>query len=100
MNFESWKTPSTGPMNGANQALSYIVFVRDRAVLERKFPMLEIVHQEASDNYLRYFISGGVNFRQLLPDTLIPLIKKIEILLRPVRNFIALHYVVVIRRKV
>src|SRR5207253_2828014 len=28
MNFESWETPATGPMNGANQALSYIVFVR------------------------------------------------------------------------
>lgn len=100
MNFESWETPSTGPMNGANQALSYIVFVRDRAVFERKFPMLEIVHQEVCDNYLRYLISGGVNFRQLLPDALITLIKKIEILLRPVRKFFALHHVVVIRRKV
>src|SRR5262245_29588171 len=28
--FPSWDAPLTGPMNGANQALSYIVFVRDR----------------------------------------------------------------------
>ena len=67
-NFPSWETPVSGPMNGANQALSYIVFVRDRAELERKHPSLEIVHEQRVGNYLKYIISGGLNFRQLLPD--------------------------------
>lgn len=97
--FPSWETPSTGPMNGANQALSYIVFVRDRQAFERKHPGLEIVHQEICGNYLRYLISGGLNFRQLLPDALIPVLKVVEKLLYPVRRLMALHHIVVIRRR-
>ncbi|WP_309109589.1 class I SAM-dependent methyltransferase [Pseudomonas brassicacearum] len=98
MHFPSWETPSTGPMNGANQALSYIVFVRDRQIFERKHPGLEIVHQEICGNYLRYLISGGLNFRQLLPDALIPVLKVIEKLLHPLRRVLALHHIVVLRR--
>ncbi|WP_415239374.1 class I SAM-dependent methyltransferase [Pseudomonas brassicacearum] len=99
MHFPSWETPSTGPMNGANQALSYIVFVRERQAFERKHPGLEIVHQEICGNYLRYLISGGLNFRQLLPDALIPVLKVVEKLLYPLRRVLALHHIVVIRRK-
>ena len=97
--FPSWDTPSTGPMNGANQALSYIVFVRDRARFEREYPDLEIVHESVCGNYPRYLISGGLNFRQLLPDVLIPVIKGLEKLLYPVRRLLALHHIVVIRRR-
>ncbi|NUT88933.1 methyltransferase domain-containing protein [Pseudomonas corrugata] len=97
--FESWETPSTGPMNGANQALSYIVFVRDRKTFELKHPGLEIVHQEICGNYPRYLISGGLNFRQLLPDALIPLIKAVEQLLHPLKRVFALHHIIVIRSK-
>lgn len=99
MHFPSWETPSTGPMNGANQALSYIVFVRDRQAFERKHPGLEIVHQEICGNYLRYLTSGGLNFRQLLPDALISVLKVVEKLLYPLRRVLALHHIVVIRRK-
>lgn len=99
MHFESWETPATGPMNGANQALSYLVFVRDRKVFELKHPTLEIVHQEVCENYPRYLISGGLNFRQLLPDSLIPLIKVTEKLLSPLKRVLALHHIVVIRKK-
>lgn len=98
MHFPSWDTPSTGPMNGANQALSYIVFVRDRQAFEHKYPGLEIVHQEICGNYLRYLVSGGLNFRQLLPDVFIPVLKVIEKLLYPLRRILALHHIVVIRR--
>jgi len=97
--FPTWETPSAGPMNGANQALSYIVFVRDRDVFELKYPDLEIVAEEVCSNYPRYLISGGLNFRQLLPDLLIPLIKLTEKLLYPVRRLLGLHHIVVIRRK-
>ncbi|XXE51896.1 methyltransferase domain-containing protein [Pseudomonas sp. R3-56] len=98
MHFPSWHTPSTGPMNGANQALSYIVFVRDRQAFEHKYPGLEIVHQEICGSYLRYLISGGLNFRQLLPDVFIPVLKVIEKLLYPLHRILALHHIVVIRR--
>jgi SAM-dependent methyltransferase len=95
----SWQTPVTGPMNGANQALSYVVFVRDRAEFERRHPRLEIVHQRPLGNYLKYLLSGGLNFRQLLPDFMSPAVGFAEWCLTPFRRWLALHHVVVLRKK-
>ena len=95
----SWQTPATGPMNGANQALSYLVFVRDRAEFERRHPALELVHQKPLDNYLKYLLSGGLNFRQLLPDVTSPVIGVFQLCLVPFRRWLALHHVVVLRKK-
>lgn len=96
--YPSWDTPVSGPMNGANQALSYIVFVRDRAELEHKHPLLEIVHEQRVGNYLKYIISGGLNFRQLLPDAMTGAVNATEKLLWPFNRWLALHHVVVIRK--
>lgn len=97
-NFPSWETPVSGPMNGANQALSYIVFVRDRKEFERKYPSLKIVHEQRVGNYLKYIISGGLNFRQLLPDGMISVVNAIENLLWPFNRWFALHHVIVIKK--
>ena len=96
--YPTWETPVAGPMNGANQALSYIVFVRDRAEFERKHPSLKIVHEERVANYLRYIISGGLNFRQLLPDGTIGMINGLEKLLWIFNRWFALHHIIVIRK--
>lgn len=98
-NYESWNTPVSGPMNGANQALSYIIFIRDREEFYRKYPNLEIVHQEVCNNYLRHLISGGLNFRQLLPNVFIPFIKILERTLKPLNRFFGLHHILIIRKK-
>jgi SAM-dependent methyltransferase len=94
----AWETPVAGPMNGANQALSYIVFVRDRAQFASRFPTLQIVHQQPVDSYLRYLVSGGLNFRQLLPDAFIPVLRLFERGLTPLHRMLALHHVVVLRK--
>lgn len=94
-----WTVPMNGPMNGANQALSYLVFKRDRAEFERQFPSLELVHTEPLGNYLRYLLSGGLNFRQLIPDAAIPAIRLLERLAYPLNRWLALHYVLVLRRR-
>lgn len=96
--YPSWETPATGPMNGANQALSYIVFIRDRAEFEIKHPSLKIVHQERVGNYLKYLLSGGLNFRQLLPDALTPVIGFAEKVLSPLNRWLSLHHVLVIQK--
>ncbi len=96
--FPSWNTPSTGPMNGANQALSYIVFERDRSEFERLFPRLQIVHRERCDYYLMYLLSGGLNFRQMFPARGWPLLAAIEAMLASCKPWVALHHVVVIRK--
>lgn len=92
-------TDHHGPMSDANQALSYIVFKRERARLERDFPELEVVAMEPIGNYLRYLVSGGINFRQLLPDASIPVLRGVEKCLWPLRNRLALHHVIVVRRR-
>lgn len=93
-----WNVPMEGPMNGANQALSYIVFDRDRKLFTDTYPLLEIVYQSPLSNYLRYLISGGLNFRQLAPDLLIPALKGIERLLHPLQRQLALHHAIAVRR--
>jgi SAM-dependent methyltransferase len=94
----TWQTPLSAPMFGANQALSFIVFVRDRAEFERKYPSLKIVHRQTIGNYLKYLISGGLNFRQLLPDRLTGSISLLEKILSPLNYFLALHHIVVIQK--
>ncbi len=93
-----WNVPMEGPMNGANQALSYIVFNRDRKLLADRYPQLEIVYQAPLSNYLRYLLSGGLNFRQLAPNAFIPLLKGVERLLYPIQGYLALHHLIAVRR--
>lgn len=96
--FPAWETPVAGPMNGANQALSYVIFVRDRGRFEASFPSLRIVHDEPVGNYLRYLVSGGLNFRQLLPDAAAAPLRLVERVLSPLRHVLALHHVVVLKK--
>ncbi len=96
--YPSWETPVAGPMNGANQALSYIVFIRDRNEYEQKHPSLRIVHMELAGNYLKYLLSGGLNFRQLLPDLFTGFIGLLEKLVFPFNRWVALHHIIVIRK--
>ncbi|MDR1074894.1 MAG: class I SAM-dependent methyltransferase [Xanthomonadaceae bacterium] len=95
----SWETPVVGPMSGANQALSYIVFNRDRPLFESRHPRLKIVHQETCGNYIEYLLSGGLNFRQLCPDWATPLVGLNQWLLSPFNRWLALHHIVVLRKE-
>ncbi len=88
-----------GAMTGANQALSYIVFKRDRHIFEQRNPGLELVYDQVLNNYIRYLMSGGLNFRQLAPSFLISFFKAVEWLIKPMGRITALHHVIVIRKK-
>jgi hypothetical protein len=100
MSQDSWRTQGeSGAMTNANQALSYMVFVRDRARFDREYPGLEIVEVKTISNYLQYLLSGGLNFRQLVPNALIGTVKLTERLLRPMESLSALHHVIVLRKR-
>lgn len=86
-------------MVGANQAASYLVFVRDRARFASLFPDLELVHAEPLGNCLRYLLSGGLNFRPLVPAGAARPLKLVEALLTPLRPVLALHHVIVLRKR-
>ena len=61
-----WTYSSTGPLSGANIAVPWIVFARDRSKFESDFPEFSI---ERICPFLpfRYLISGGVGMRSLMP---------------------------------
>jgi len=75
-----WTFPSKGPLSGANGALPWIVFERDKLIFKEKFPNL-IIETINYRNPLLYLISGGVSYKQLLPDFMFPIIDKIDRLL-------------------
>ena len=89
-----------GPMSGANQALSHIVFERDRRLFEQRYSQdLEIVEQRFILNFLRYFFSGGLNFRQLAPSCSNQLLITLERAFLPLSRHVALHQMTVLRKK-
>ena len=66
-----WNAPDNSTLStNTNQALSYIVFTRDREILKREIPGLEVV-SDRPHTQLSYVLSGGVNFRQLVPNSLV-----------------------------
>jgi SAM-dependent methyltransferase len=74
---KDWTFPDTGPLSGANGALPWIVFQRDRQEFESEFRDLEI---QAVRPFMpfRYLISGGVSMRQLMPEATFALWRKLE----------------------
>jgi SAM-dependent methyltransferase len=97
----SWSNLAIGgPMSDANQALAHIVFKRDLDQFNKKYgDRLEVVYQKYSLNSLRYFFSGGLNFRQLLPSMSDPILKAIEVMAQPLARHWSFHQVTVIRRR-
>ena len=74
---KEWEFPSSGPLSGANGALPWIVFERDRAVFDREFPQWRIARVEPFMP-LRYLLSGGVSMRSLMPGFMYKPVAAIE----------------------
>lgn len=61
-----WSFNGSGPLSGANVALPWIVFSRDRHRFDQAFPDLR-VEQICAFLPFRYLLSGGVSLRSLVP---------------------------------
>jgi SAM-dependent methyltransferase len=72
-----WKIPSTGPLSGANGALPWIVFQRDRAFFEAQYPQWRIKKIEPMMPFC-YLLSGGVSMRSLMPGCMYRPIRTLE----------------------
>ena len=77
-----WSNSARGRMTGANNALPWVMFVRDRSRFEREFPSLRIRRIEPH-TFLAYYASGGLSFRPFLPEALYPVLCLLELLARP-----------------
>ena len=79
---KDWNFPATGPLSGANGALPWIIFQRDRHELESGFPKLTLRELRPFMPF-RYLVSGGVSMRQLMPAAMFGIWRRIESWLAP-----------------
>ena len=93
----SWTIPLSGPLSGANGALPWIVFVRDFPLFQEKFPDLKMEVIKFR-NPLLYLLSGGVSYRQLLPDFAFGLINLIDRILPGMSKQFSMFMVVKVTR--
>lgn len=95
---EHWEFPVSGPLSGANSALPWIVFARDRDRFAREFPALEVRKVEPFMP-LRYLASGGVSMRALQPGWAAGAWRLIEAMLAPWRSSLAMFAKIDVRRR-
>lgn len=74
---DQWEFLTSGPVSGANQALPWIVFQRDRRSFESEFPSLRIEKIQPMMPF-RYILSGGVSSWFGLPGFLSQPVKTFE----------------------
>ena len=79
-NAAEWAFESRGPLSGANGALAWIVFERDRPRFETLFPSLRVARVERHSP-LRYWLAGGLKPWTLLPGWAFPLATRADDLL-------------------
>lgn len=84
-----WKIQGDGRMSDANNALPWIVFVRDRKIFEQKFPNFQIVKVEPHSP-LCYLVSGGLKHKSILPEGGYKFIKFIEIIASPFKKIFSM----------
>lgn len=84
-----WLLDSAGPLSGANGAMPWIIFQRDRKIFEKEFPDLRILKISPHTPF-RYLMSGGLSSHQLLPSFCYGLVAFVEYLLKPFNKFIGM----------
>ena len=92
-----WRLVPGGPLSGANSALPWIVFARDRIRFEREFPMWRLQTVETTMPF-RYLLSGGVSLRSLMPGWSFNLWRSAEQALAPWMGRLALFARIVLVR--
>jgi SAM-dependent methyltransferase len=93
----NWEFASGGPLSGANGALPWIVFARDRERFEREFDGLRIRRIEPSLPF-RYLLTGGVSMRSLLPGQVFGILGGLERALQPWADKLGMFACIVLER--
>lgn len=93
-----WTIPLSGPLSGANGALPWIVFQRDRRILEESFPELSVKTIKYHTPFT-YLVSGGVSFRQLLPDISYSFIKLVDQWSSKITSQLSMFMTIIVEKK-
>jgi len=95
---ETWEFVSSGPLSGANAALPWIIFHRDRAHFEVEFPAWHVEHIRPIMPFA-YLIAGGISMRPLMPGWSYRLVQWFESALSLVMPRLAMFAHIVLRRQ-
>lgn len=88
-----WTIPYSGPLSGANGALPWIVFCRDRSIFNKEFPNFEIAAIKPH-TATRYLLSGGVSMKQLVPNWSFSIFKILDNIINKI-NFSMFAYIMI-----
>ena len=89
----TWESGARGPLSGANGALPWIVFQRDRDRFEREFPALRIERMTPFIPF-SYLLSGGVSMRSFLPGIAYSPVRTFEKMLSPLKRWLAMFVLI------
>ena len=89
----AWSFPSTGPLSGANIALPWMVFQRDRDIFHSNYPSLKI-NKISYHTPFSYILSGGFSFKSLLPGWAFGIATLIEAILTPLYPILAMFHTI------
>ncbi len=95
---EGWEIDSAGSLSGANGALPWILFSRDRDIFERKFPDWRIVRIQLDMPFV-YLASGGVSRRSLFPGMSYPIWRFAEKMLTPWMGSLGMFALIVLEKQ-
>jgi SAM-dependent methyltransferase len=95
---KDWTVRGTGRLTGANQALPWIIFTRDRLLFEKHFPELLISSIDAH-TVTRFVVSGGLTWRQMAPSFTYSMFRMIDQLLSRFPNAFPLFQTIILERR-
>jgi len=88
-----WGVAAGGRLTGANMAIPYIIFRRDRRRFEEMFPRLK-VRRILYHDFLRYTLSGGLTYRPFVPRWLFGAVNGLERLAAPLMRWLGHEMIV------
>jgi SAM-dependent methyltransferase len=94
-NVTTWD--GNGSETYANNAIPWIVFKRDRKMFEKQFPQF-LIEDISPVMPLSYLLSGGIAIRPLLPVFALRLLRKIEIMVKPINTAAAMFSMISLRK--
>ena len=94
---DSWQVNGKGRMADANLAMPWAIFSRDKKKFLVKYPDLEII-QINKHTPFRWFLSGGMAYRQFVPSASFEFFTNIERILSPFHNMLGSFMTIVVKK--
>lgn len=96
---KEWDFTQQDSMLDSNQALTWMVFKRDKDMFDKKFPNMKLEKIEYLP-WLSYLLSGGVTRKRILPKGFDSVVHWIDNSPLSMRRLFGLHWHIVVRKKI